>query len=266
MPELPEVELYRREFESLALHKKVIEVEAENEGRMIPAGFEKLREEVLDKSFVGTERVGKYLFVKLSSGSYLLWHFALTGSFTYYQDEEMKHRFARILFRFDNGWTLSFNSMRKFSRLELVENIPSYQKKKKLGLDARLISKEDFATSLSKKGTQIKPALLEQKHFAGVGNWIADEMLHWVQIHPETRCKEISTEQYYQLHAALQEIIQVALDYGGDYGSFPPRFMVKVREDGGNCPRCEGELTRLVVGGRGTYICSSCQAAPELES
>ncbi|MEM9985958.1 MAG: zinc finger domain-containing protein, partial [Bacteroidota bacterium] len=163
-------------------------------------------------------------------------------------------------------WTLSFNSLRKFSRLELVEDIPSYQKQKKLGPDATLISKEEFADALLKKGTQIKPALLQQKHFAGIGNWIADEMLHWVQIHPEARCKTISREQYYDLHAALQEIIQVTLDYGGDYGSFPPKFMVRVREDGGSCPRCDDELTRLVVGGRGTYICNRCQAEPQLES
>lgn len=265
MPELPEVELYRRQFEEVALDQVIKAVETENEGRMVPSGLENLRKTTVGKAMVETERIGKYLFVRLSDGGpWLMWHFGLTGSFTYYQDEEMQHRFARIFFHFENGWILSFNSMRKFSRLEITDSLEAYQKKKKLGQDAGRISLEDFTQALQSKTMQIKPALLEQKKFAGVGNWMADEMLLWTRLHPETRCNEIDTEAYHHLHAALQEIIQTAIDYGAYYESFPEKYLVRVREDGGHCPRCDRELTRLVVGGRGTYICENCQgSSPE---
>lgn len=265
MPELPEVELYRRQFEEVALDKAIVAVDAENEGRMVPGGLDQIREAAVGKSMVETQRIGKYLFIHLSDGGpWLMWHFGLTGSFTYYGDEAMQHRFARIFFRLDNGWTLSFNSMRKFSRLEVTESLEAYQKRKKIGADARAISPEDFAAALQRKSMQLKPALLEQKNFAGVGNWIADEMLLWTGLHPERRCHAVSTEQYHALHAALQEIIQTAIDYGADYEAFPKKYLIRVREDGGHCPRCDQELTRLVVGGRGTYLCTSCQAAPEV--
>ena len=264
MPELPEVELYRREFEKVALNQTIREIETENEGRMLPAGLDTLRELAIGHQLVETDRIGKYLFIRLCSvDQWLMWHFGLTGSFTYYQDEAMKHRFARIFFTFDNGWKLSLNSMRKFSRLEITDSVEAYQAKKKIGPDATRISAEDFTEVLQKKTMVIKSALLEQKKFAGVGNWIADEMLHRVQVHPEQRCHQIEAETYHQLHAALQDIIQVAIDYGADYENFPEHFLIRVREEGGQCPRCDRELIRFVVGGRGTYICETCQPAPQ---
>ncbi len=258
MPELPEVELYRRQFEEMALNQAISSVEAENEGRMIPGGVDNLRQALIGNSLVGTRRIGKYLFIQLSDGNWLMWHFGLTGSFSYYQGEEMRHRFARIFFHFGNGWTLSFNSLRKFSRMEVVENIDAYQKKKKIGPDVGEISPEDFAQALIKKRTMIKPALLEQKKFAGVGNWMADEILFWSRVHPETRCYDVPAATYHQLHQDLQEIIQTTIEFGADYQTFPQKYLVRVRGDEGNCPRCGTELTRLVVGGRGTYICEKC--------
>jgi formamidopyrimidine-DNA glycosylase len=266
MPELPEVELYRREFEKVALHQTIRQIETENEGRMLPDGLDKLREVAVGHQMLETDRIGKYLFIRLGSvDQWLMWHFGLTGSFTYYQDEAMRHRFARIFFTLDHGWKLSFNSMRKFSRLEITESVEAYQQKKKIGPDATQISVEAFTQTLQKKTTQIKPALLEQKKFAGIGNWIADEMLHRVQVHPEQRCHEIEAETYHALHEALQDIIQVAIDYGADYETFPEHFLIRVREEGGHCPRCSRELIRLVVGGRGTYICETCQPLPQVD-
>lgn len=263
MPELPEVELYRREFERVALHQTIRAIDTDNEGRMLPDGLDKLREVAIGHQMVETERIGKYLFIRLGSVErWLMWHFGLTGSFTYYQEEAMRHRFARIVFTFDSGWKLSFNSMRKFSRLEITDSVAAYQQRKKIGPDAQRISREDFAQVLQKKTTLLKPALLEQKKFAGIGNWIADEMLHRVQVHPEIRCHEVGTETYHALYDALQDIIQVAIDYGADYETFPAHFLIRVREEGGHCPRCERELTRIVVGGRGTYLCETCQPVP----
>jgi formamidopyrimidine-DNA glycosylase len=262
MPELPEVELYRREFEQVALHQTIRKIDVENEGRMLPGGLAQLREVAIGHQLVETDRIGKYLFIRLGNQSWLMWHFGLTGSFTYYQDDALRHRFAHIIFTFDHGWKLSFNSMRKFSRLEVIDNVADYQRRKKIGPDAQRISREDFAAALASKTTQIKPALLAQNKFAGIGNWIADEMLHRVKIHPEMRCHQIETSQYHALHDALQDIIQVAIDYGADYEQFPDHFLIRVREDGGHCPRCGRELTRLVVGGRGTYLCDTCQPTP----
>lgn len=263
MPELPEVELYRRSFEEVALNQVIVDIRTENEGRMLPGGLEALREAAIGQQMVTTERIGKYFFIRLSNDQWVMWHFGLTGSFTYYQDVEMQHRFARIFFDFDNGWHLSFNSMRKFSRMEVTESLEAYRKKKKIGPDVGQIKHEEFSAALQKRGAPIKVALLEQKKFAGIGNWMADEMLHRHKIHPETRCHEIGEQTYHQLLDSVRDIIDVTLDYEADYENFPEHFLVRVREPGGHCPRCAQELARIVVGGRGTYICEKCQVATE---
>jgi len=259
MPELPEVEIYRRQFEEVALAQTIASVKAENEGRMIPQGVEHLQESLIGQRFEGTERVGKFLFIRLTNGEFLLWHFGLTGSFTYFKEEEMRHRFARIWVYFENGWILTFNSLRKFSRMEVTPTIEELLSRRKIGPDVLRMSTEDFTHSLIRRRVNIKAALLEQKKFAGIGNWIADEMLFQTCIHPETPCDQLTEQQYAHLHQWVKDIIQTTLDYDADYANFPEHYLVRVRRDGEKCPRCEQELKRLVVAGRGTFICEKDQ-------
>ena len=49
----------------------------------------------------------------------------------------------------------------------------------------------------------------------------------------------------------------------GVRGSFQDRFLVHRRE-GEPCPRCGTTIVKIVVGGRGTYVCESCQPRPAL--
>ena len=47
----------------------------------------------------------------------------------------------------------------------------------------------------------------------------------------------------------------------GARGSFQDRFLVHRRE-GLPCPVCGTAIRKLVVGGRGTYVCERCQPRP----
>jgi formamidopyrimidine-DNA glycosylase len=49
----------------------------------------------------------------------------------------------------------------------------------------------------------------------------------------------------------------------GARGSFQDRFLVHTRA-GEPCPDCGTTIRKLVVGGRGTYVCESCQPKPRL--
>jgi formamidopyrimidine-DNA glycosylase len=48
------------------------------------------------------------------------------------------------------------------------------------------------------------------------------------------------------------------LDARGERGSMQDEFLVHTRE-GEQCLRCDGEIHRIVVGGRSTYFCPACQ-------
>lgn len=245
-----------------ALHQQITGLKTLNEGRMLRVGREKLKKKSIGQTFVGTDRIGKFLFLHLSNQQIQLWHFGLTGEPKYYPREEALPRFARIVFELESGFNLAFCCLRKFGRLDLLTDIEAYRKQQKLGVDAQQISREEFVRVLRNKKTAIKTALLQQNHFAGIGNWIADEMLFQVQLHPELRGHEVAEAQLGELYDRLQEILTTALNLEAHYKEFPAHFMVERRWQKGNCPRCETPLLRLEVGGRGTYICPNCQQSP----
>ncbi|SDK77229.1 formamidopyrimidine-DNA glycosylase [Catalinimonas alkaloidigena] len=266
MPELPEVEWLRRYAEETALQLPIEEVliEPGYEARLAVAP-EAMRAALVRQAFVATDRIGKYLFLHLDSGTVLMMHFGMTGWLQYYRDEPP--RFARFQLEFENGYRLALTDPRKFARLDLTDSVEGYRQKKKLSHDALTMSADELWENLRRRKTMIKPALLDQRVAAGVGNWIVDEVLFQTHLHPETRVNELDEAQVRDLHQALQRILRVAIEHEADYATFPRGFLIKNRwvkdheRDGGayTCPRCESPILYTQVGGRGTYYCPVCQ-------
>jgi formamidopyrimidine-DNA glycosylase len=118
----------------------------------------------------------------------------------------------------------------------------------------------------------IKAFLLDQRRVAGVGNIYADEALFRAGVHPLRPAGRLSRGQYAALREGVVEALQAGIDARGatidDFrdvdgvsGSFQDQFLVHRRE-GEPCPRCGGEIVKMVVGGRGTYVCETCQPRP----
>ncbi|MEO1449804.1 MAG: zinc finger domain-containing protein, partial [Bacteroidota bacterium] len=120
---------------------------------------------------------------------------------------------------------------------------------------------EHFVKGLTKRRVAIKTALLGQKLVAGIGNWIADEMLYQANIYPEVPCNTLEKKQLLHLHDLMLDIMQTAIKREAHYDDFPAHFMVPARWAKGDCPACDTKLERIVVGGRGTFFCPSCQKA-----
>jgi formamidopyrimidine-DNA glycosylase len=118
----------------------------------------------------------------------------------------------------------------------------------------------------------IKALLLDQRRIAGVGNIYADEALFRAGVHPLRPAGGLSSAQYTRLHATVIEALLEGIDARGatidDFrhvdgvrGSFQDRFLVHRRE-GEPCPRCARTIVKMVVAGRGTYVCERCQPRP----
>jgi formamidopyrimidine-DNA glycosylase len=118
----------------------------------------------------------------------------------------------------------------------------------------------------------IKAFLLDQRRIAGVGNIYADEALFRAGIHPLRAAGRLSLPQYARLRETVVEVLLDGIDARGatidDFrhvdgvrGSFQDRFLVHRRE-GEPCPRCGTTIVKLVVAGRGTYVCERCQPRP----
>jgi formamidopyrimidine-DNA glycosylase len=120
----------------------------------------------------------------------------------------------------------------------------------------------------------IKAFLLDQRRVAGVGNIYADEALFRAAIHPLRPAGRLSAEQHASLRDAVVEVLLDGIDARGatidDFrhvdgvrGSFQDRFRVHRRE-GEPCGRCGTRIVKLVVAGRGTYVCETCQPRPRV--
>jgi formamidopyrimidine-DNA glycosylase len=118
----------------------------------------------------------------------------------------------------------------------------------------------------------IKAFLLDQRRIAGVGNIYADEALFRARIHPRRPAGRLTLEQHGRLRDAVVAALLEGIDARGatidDFrhvdgfrGSFQDRFLVH-RRAGLPCPECGTTIVKMVVAGRGTYVCESCQVRP----
>ena len=118
----------------------------------------------------------------------------------------------------------------------------------------------------------IKAFLLDQRRVAGVGNIYADEALHRAAIHPRRPAGSLGADQYERLREAVVWALEAGIQargatiddfrhVDGVWGSFQDRFQVHRRE-GEPCARCGTTIVKMVVAGRGTYVCETCQPRP----
>jgi formamidopyrimidine-DNA glycosylase len=115
----------------------------------------------------------------------------------------------------------------------------------------------------------IKAFLLDQRRVAGVGNIYADEALFRAGVHPRRPAGRLSGEQYERVREGVIAALSAGIDARGasidDFrhvdgvrGSFQDQFLVHLRE-GEPCGTCGASITKMFVGGRGTYVCETCQ-------
>lgn len=269
MPELPEVEGYRLYLEATSLHQPIEHLDVEDT-KLLTTEQSTLAEALHGAAFTGTRRVGKNLFVFTDKPDVTVrMHFGMSGDLEYYHSSIDRPRHARIVFYFRSGFNLGFVCPRKFERVGLVEDVDAFLKKKKIGKDALELTVQDLTEALSGRKSVIKSTLLDQSVAAGVGNWIADELLYQARIHPERPANELSSAEIEALHGSIRPVLLTAIEREASYAAFPTSYLIHARawdtspyEDKTQhlfCPRDQAEIQIIKVGGRTTYFCPVCQ-------
>jgi formamidopyrimidine-DNA glycosylase len=287
MPELPEVETVCRQLEPELEGRRVesLEVLDERWSRPVPAA--ELGEAVSGRTIEGLGRRGKYLLLALDGGQTLVMHLRMTGNLILVEGEEMldpsegrrlyeaerstSARHLRARFVLDDGRELWFTDPRRFGEAFLIDDSRLGERFAKLGVEP--LSAAFTAAALGEmaagRTAPLKSFLLDQSGVAGVGNIYADEALFRARLHPLSPAGSMKPEHLVALRDAVVAALEAGLDGGGasidDYrdargekGTMQDEFLVHTRE-GEPCPRCDGEILRIVVGGRSTYFCPSCQ-------
>jgi formamidopyrimidine-DNA glycosylase len=273
MPELPEVETYRRFIDEIAVGQTIAGLEV-RDAHVLAVPEDELRAAVLGRTITGTSRLGKNCFLELDNGRLLVLHFGMTGDIGAYRDAADAPRFTRVAWQLaDSGLNLAFIDPRKFGRIRLADSAQAYQKAKKLGPDALQVTAAELHQKLSRRKVFVKPLLLDQSLTAGLGNWIVDEVLFQAKIHPERAGTSLAVAETEALHAAIQEVLSTAIQHEANYKHFPKKFLIHAREwddsatPGSDahtfCPRHpDTKIDKYYVGGRATYTCPVCQPMP----
>src|SRR5687767_2342472 len=260
MPELPEVETYRRYFAKHALGQRIAKVEVRDERILGEIRKETFARKLRGREFKAARRHGKHLFAD-AGDVWLHLHFGMTGDLAYYTDREKEPRFAKIVFHFDGGGHLAFEDMRLFGLADLVDSPDDFIAEKGLGQDPLdpSFTYAKFAALLERRKGAMKSLLMSQEILAGLGNLYADETLFQTGIHPRRPVDKLQDKEKRALYTAMRRILRdviAAHDRGADW---PHRYLAQHREEGDRCPRCGGTIRRTVVFGRTTYFCAKHQ-------
>lgn len=306
MPELPEVEGFRRRLEPVIVDRAVARLTVFDDKRWHPS-------DGLDAQMVAggvvqsIDRAGKMLLCNLSNGLALAMHLKIAGQLVLEAPDRARlvggHPYprpgtdlpdtsTRFLLEFAGGIRLWFNDQRRFGWLRLMPSadVGDFVAGHSYGPDpiAADFTAEVLRERLAARaGRPVKVALLDQTCVAGVGNIYADESLYRARIHPRRLAGSLGPAEVVTLHHELVGILMMAVPVGGalmrgnrkiavdDEVNVGRDFLEAHGCAGAQCPRClaRGDvdpngasvIIRTVVGGRGTYLCPTCQPEPVVE-
>lgn len=158
---------------------------------------------------------------------------------------------------------LVFTDLRHFGRVRLDEGAapPAYWARLPPEVTSAAFTRARLETFLARRPRRaLKPLLLEQGTFPGVGNWMADEVLFRARLHPETTAAELDAKERARLYRELRRVARDAVRLVRDDWGYPATWLFAHRwADGGTCPRCGAGILRPRIGGRTTAFCPRCQ-------
>ena len=268
MPELPEVEVARRNLEKWLKGGKLTRVELSPRLFVIAGagGARAFGESMRGHAVRAVERRGKWLRLVLDGERVLFSHLGMTGKWVLRAHDAPPERFERA--RLDTAKrSVRYLDPRLFGTLVGVRGERAPATWTTLGPDALVdgVDAERLHARLSRIKRSIKETLLDQSILAGVGNIQAAEALWRAKIDPERASSSLSLDEMRALARAIEASIRDTLaredspeiTYVEEAGADDP-FDVYAKQ-GEPCPRCGTKLTRIVQGGRSTVYCRTCQ-------
>jgi len=272
MPELPEVETVANGVDQRVRGDVIESVWLGSKPEPFKTGAAEMADALTGRRIERVYRVGKHIVFDLSvdEGGEPQWivHLGMTGRLLVSAASVALPAHTHAILRLASGREVRFVDPRRFGRLA-IQWRAAESGFQGTGREPLTISIEEFTKLFRGRKTSIKAALLNQKLLQGVGNIYADESLFRAGIRPTRRAGRLTREQSGRLHGAVQEVLKHAIQLGGssvsDYvdadgvkGFFQLEHRVYLR-GGEPCLVCGTAIRRMVLGGRGTHYCPTCQ-------
>ena len=273
MPELPEVETVCRVIRHALEGKRITRVEVVPDSivfsRLAPRTVEKA---LLDRTVRSVGRRGKFFWLTLSGeGPTVFGHLGMSGwvrevgsegtrlhghGEAPFDDEHGRPRFLKLYLATRGGSGIAFTDPRRLGRVWLGPSPEEDKRVKRLGRDAfdDLPTERELLELFGRRRIPIKAVLLDQGVLAGIGNWIADEVLYQARIAPKRPAASLTPTEVKALRRTIHSVLARAVKVGADYKHFPKTWLFEHRWGGKRgAEKVGGQLiVRETVGGRTT--------------
>lgn len=294
MPELPEVETVRRTLAERVVGKRVERVRVHRRD-VVRGGARDAAALLRGTRLVDITRHGKQLAIVGASDSgqtgCVCVHLGMSGSLcvaeqgtrglsrptgTEVPEPQNKADHVHVVWTLDDRTRLRFRDPRRFGGLWVFPSEQELHQRRwdRLGPDALSITPGRLHAGLCRTRRALKAALLDQHLVAGLGNIYVDELLHATGLHPRKMAAAVTHPECVRLVRVMRRLLNRAIDAGGstlrDYvdasgnaGGYQARFRAYGR-GGQPCKGCGEPLGTLVVAGRTTTACDTCQGGAVL--
>ena len=257
MPELPEVESARRRAQRVFAGRRIERVTTVDD----PLVYQGVSPKRFARALVGrrllaVRRKGKHLWMELDERPFPLFHFGMTGSFEIYRDVAFRPRFCKVEILFEGGRRLAMPDARRFGRIRLQQEPADESPIRDLGFDPLqgLPAAKELHRLLIRRQAPLKAVILDQALFAGVGNWIADEVLYQARLRPDRKASSLKPVETARLRARLLSIVKRAVAVNADSDLFPKGWLFHHRwgRDAAAKTAAGERITHHTIGGRTT--------------
>lgn len=268
MPELPEMENYRRLLNQKITGQTITQVQINRE-KSVNVNPMLFINSVTNQKVMTVNRRGKHLLFHLENGRILLLHLMLGGWMHFGTEEDKPERTIQVRLSFGIHH-LYFIGLR-LGYLHLYSEQDVQKELSSLGPEPMepQFTLQAFLKLLDDRRGKIKTKLLDQEFIAGIGNCYSDEICYHAGIKTKRSIEDIGEPERNQLYQSMKHVLLDALKHGGYMenpffqgdkltGGYNNLCLVYDRE-GENCNRCGGTIIKEMISSRKTYFCPNCQ-------
>ncbi|MCB9648505.1 MAG: hypothetical protein H6730_18180 [Deltaproteobacteria bacterium] len=270
MPELAEVEFGRKVAHEVVAGRRIREVWcADDEIVFEGEGPEVVQGALRGRVVVDTHRHGKHIWFELDRRPWPLFHFGMTGAFRVpggvplvlasspkrSSEAPFPPRFAKIVLTMEDGGLLAMTSARRLARIRLRQDPRAEPPLCNLGFDPYLEmpTLDAFRALVARRRGTLKGLLLDQGFAAGVGNWIADEVLYQARLDPRRPVDGLTSAEVERLRDKLVHVVHTAVAVDADSARFPKGWLFHHRWGKAADAKVGGQaIQHITVAGRTT--------------
>lgn len=265
MPELAEVEFYRKRWHEAAVRQKITAVLTHDGKKLFrSAPARQIKQALTGSTLLRSEAAAKQMLFHFSGNSWLGIHLGMSGELFVQPSGYTPGKHDHLVLVTPRH-ALVFRDPRMFGKVEFTQSNtpPAWWTRIAPSILSPAFTNAVVAAFLKRRAkAPIKAVLLMQERFPGIGNWMADEILWRAAIHPAQPAGSLNAAEVKILWRECRQVCRLALrNIAGHGGKLPPDLNVNIPdswlfnhrwENGGRCPKTGVLLVREEIGGRTT--------------